>query len=113
MTNGSRSLEEKLAAILEHHEGRANAITSREIQQLTGADDRRIRLAIRELIKDGLPIASATDSPPGYFLIANWQEAEGYAQSIRDRLIEDARRRRDFRRSAVLHLTPARQVKMI
>jgi len=45
----------------------------------------------------------------GYFIVTTRQEAEQYAGSIRGRLIEDAIRRRDFRRAADQYLTPAEQ----
>ena len=47
-----------------------------------------------------LPLASSTENPPGYFMITSRRQAEDYALSIRKRLIEDALRRRDFRRAA-------------
>lgn len=103
-----------LKSILLRHEGRANPITGREIAKILGyKDDRRIRLIIRELIAEGLPVASSTENPPGYFIVSNRQEAETYAASIKSRLIEDAIRRRDFRRAADMYLTPATQRRMI
>ena len=106
-------LKQQLKGILERHEGRASAITSRVLSQLTGEPDRKVRLVIRELISEGLPVASSTESPAGYFLATTRKEAEGYAQSIRGRLIEDALRRRDFRRAADMHLTPASQGRLV
>ena len=101
-------LKEELKNILLRHEGQFQAITGRELATMFGQrDDRRIRLAIRELITEGLPIASSTES--GYFIVSTRQEAEQYALSIRSRLIEDAIRRRDFRRAADQYLTPAEQ----
>jgi len=72
-------------------------------------DDRGIRHIIRELISDGLPVASTTAYPAGYFLISSYEEKREYEQSLRDRLIEDALRRRDFRRAADCHLRPVEQ----
>ena len=46
-------LKQQLKGILERHEGRARAITSRELSQLTGEPDRKVRLVIRELISEG------------------------------------------------------------
>jgi len=112
MHNGN--LKSHLKSILERHEGKARAIPGRELASMVGhRDDRSVRMAIRELISDGLPVASSTESPPGYFIVANRQEAEQYALSIRSRLIEDAIRRRDFRRAADQHLTPAVQRRLI
>ena len=106
-------LKSQLKRILERHEGRSMAITSRELSTALQIDERRIRLAIRELITEGLPVASSTESPAGYFLVGNWGEAYQYARSVRNRLIEDAVRRRDFMRSAALYLKPAEQVKLL
>ncbi len=104
----------QLKVILMAHEGEARAITGRQLAGGLGQkDDRRVRLIIRELIAEGLPIAANTQTPPGYFVVTTRQEAEQYASSIRRRLIKDALRRRDFRRAADQHLTPAKQGKLI
>ena len=95
-------------------EGRARAVTGKELALMVGhKDDRSVRLAIRELIAGGMPIASSTEPPYGYFIVATRQEANQYAGSIRSRLIEDAIRRRDFRRAADQHLTPAYQGRLV
>ncbi len=107
-------LKAQLKSILLRHEGKERAITGRELARLFGyKDDRQIRLVIRELISEGLPVASSTESPQGYFVVLTRQEAEEYAQSIKGRLIEDAIRRRDFRRAADQYLTPAIQLELI
>jgi len=103
------TLEAQLKAVFRRHEGHDRAITSQNIQRLTGAGDRLIRRTIRQLITDGMPVASSTESPYGYFLVATRQEAEYYAESIKGRLIEDAKRRRDFRIAAARHLTTVTQ----
>ena len=101
----------ELRDILLRHEGQAHAITGRELAFLFGQrDDRQVRLAIRELIADMIPVAS---SSKGYFIVATRKEAERCAQSFRSRLIEDALRRRDFRRAADQWLTPAEQMRLI
>ena len=109
----AQDIKTELKSILARHHGRSLAITARELAQAVDCDERRVRLIIRELIADGLPVASSTENPPGYFLVANREEARQYAQSIRGRLIEDALRRRDFRRAADRWLTPAEQGKLI
>ena len=103
------NLKNQVRNILSRHEGRGMAITARELAAVTNEPERRVRLIIRELIGEGLPVASTTEAPAGYFIASTWREAEEYALSIRSRLIEDALRRRDFRRAAAHHLTPARQ----
>lgn len=106
-------LKTRLRIILLRHEGKSRAITGQELASMVGYhDDRRIRLVIREIIAEGLPVASSTETPAGYFVVNTHQEAEQYAASIRSRLIEDAKRRRDFRRAADLYLMPAQQGKL-
>lgn len=101
-------------SILLRHEGQAQAISGRELAAIFNLnDDRRVRLAIRDLISDGLPIAANTEVPAGYFIVATRQEAEQYAGSIRRRLIKDAIRRRDFRWAADQYLTPGEQGRLI
>jgi len=103
-----------LKYIMGHHRGRSNPITGPELARLLEErNDRGVRIAIRELIAEGLPIASATTTPGGYFVISNRKEAEDYAAGEKSRLIEIALRRRDFRRGAALHLTPAEQGRLI
>lgn len=111
-------LKVELRHILERHIGRDRAIPGRELAKMLGHhDDRQIRLSIRELIKDGLPIAAATERkenglkklPAGYFLASTWEEARAYAEGEKSRLIEIALRRRDFNRGAALYLKPAEQ----
>lgn len=108
-----RELKSQLKSILEKHEGRSRAITSRGLSRITGYPDRAIRFCIRELIAEGLPVASSTLPPAGYFIVTTWEEVRQYAESIKRRLIEDAIRRRDFNRSAALYLKPAEQARLI
>ena len=111
----NEELKTQVKMILLRHEGKDRAVPGRELAAMVGhRDDRQVRLAIRELIADGLPVASSTEPPTaGYFVVASRQEAEQYALSIKSRLIEDAMRRRDFRRAADMYLTPAIQRKLI
>lgn len=81
--------------------GRQNAVTGAVLAHRFGyRTDRAVRLAIRELIVSGLPVASETTSPAGFFIADTQDEVKTYAQALRDRLIEDAKRRRDFLRAA-------------
>ena len=110
----SLDIKTELRATLQRHEGRDRAITGKELAKMLGhRDDREIRQVIRALIKDGLPVASTTRPPAGYFLVTSYEEAREYANSIKGRLIEDALRRRDFRRAADCHLKPAAQGRLI
>lgn len=103
----------RLRRILEKHWGRAQAITSRELSALTGADDRKIRLAIRELIAGGLPVLSSSTLPAGYFLPSTRAELDECLASLKGRLIEDARRRRDLKVHGGNWLLPAEQGKLL
>lgn len=107
------TIKQQLRGILLRHEGRARAIKANELARIVQCDERRVRLFIRELITEGLPVASSTEAPAGYFLVNNWQEVNQYADSIKGRLIEDAIRRRDFRRAAALYLRPAEQARLL
>lgn len=107
-------LKNSLKTVLSLHEGPGQAVKARQLAGMFGyKDDRAIRLAIRELIAEGLPVASSTEKMPGYFLVTSRQQAELYAGSIKSRLIEDAKRRRDFRKAADMWLTPAEQGKLL
>jgi len=81
--------------------GRDKARKSTELQMALGAPDREIRLCIRQLIADGLPIASSTDGRTGGYFIANTQEeAKEYMGKLRSRIIQDCLRYRDFKLAA-------------
>lgn len=115
MTLAKTDLHKELKRLLESHEGPEQAITARELARMFGTSDRIIRLVIRELIRgdgdgaNGLPVASSVENPPGYFIITSREQAEHYAASIKSRLVEDALRRRDFRRAADQYLMPSQQ----
>ena len=106
-------IEAAVLRILSSHRGRPLPITSQAIvQRLGGTVDRSVRLAIRKLITLGYPIASATDSPAGYYIAETWEEVTQYAQTLRARLIQDAIRRRDFIRAAKTRVEP-KQLELI
>jgi len=104
-------IKTELRRILERHQGRDQAVTGMELAKRLGhRNDREIRQVIRELIAEGLPVASCG---AGYFLATSYAEAREYADSLKGRLIEDALRRRDFRRAADCHLRLATQRRLI
>jgi len=110
----NHDLKSDVKQILLNHQGRDRAVPGRALAQRLGyKDDRAIRLVIRDLISEGVPIASTTESPAGYFVVVNQDEAEQYANSIKNRLIENAIRRRDFRRSASLYFTKSMQARLL
>lgn len=97
--NDREYLRKHLVIVLQSHKGRAAAITSRGLAAAMGIkhDDRRIRLIIRELIADGIPIASAVSGEPkGYFIVKTQDEAREYVASLTARIREDSSRLRDF-----------------
>ncbi len=95
-------------AILHHlNRGRLNALPGRILAQRLGfKDDRRIRLAIRDLIAEGYPIASSVSPPMGFFIAQDRKEADQYLSDLKGRLVEDAYRRRDFKIAARAILQP-------
>lgn len=103
-------LKQLVLRIILSHQGRASAIRGTEIASPLGQkDDRLVRLVIRDLIAEGYPIASSVQKPYGYFLVNSPEEAAEYQRNLKNRLIEDAIRLRDFRRSAGLKLAVAKQ----
>ena len=106
-------LENSVLQILNSHRGRHNPIPGRVIASLLWeTSDRNIRVAIRNLIRSGHAIASATESPAGYYMAETWEEVNQYAQALRNRLIEDAKRRRDFLRATKTKVEP-KQLELI
>lgn len=94
-----------LRTILE--DGINSSTKSKELARRCRATDRKVRLAIRELIADGIPIASSTNGRTGgYFIAKTGQEAKDYMGKLRHRIIEDCRRLRDFKRAARPLLNP-------
>ena len=102
-TNGTLKVETR--SLL--HYGRENARTGKEIAKVLGFNnDRLVRHAIRELIAEGVPIASSVTPPPGYFIANSLDEAIEYMRNLKSRLVEDAYRRRDFKVAAREILQP-------
>lgn len=80
--------------------GQRNAITARELAtKLGNYNDRAVRLAIRELIAQGIPIASSVTTPMGFFIADSRDETDAYISNLRSRIKEDAFRLRDFKRA--------------
>lgn len=107
------NLKSQLQSIIERHRGRQSAITAKDLSAFLGENERHVRLMIRELIAEDVPIASATDNPAGYFIAVTWQEVEDYRLSLKSRLIEDALRMRDVRRGFRRRAEAAVAVRMI
>lgn len=56
--------------------------------------------------KEGLPVASATSPPAGYFIAVSWAEKREYEVTTKSRLIGDAVRLKEFKRAASNFLSP-------
>jgi len=81
--------------------GSENARTARVLEELTEIDNRDIRRAIRELIADGEPVAYSTKGKAGGYFIATTQaEVDACLKEMQGRIIELAKRMRDFKRAA-------------
>jgi len=114
MSHQNGQLKNQLREILERRQGRSRAITGRQLANFFNhRDDRTIRMAIRELIADGLPVLSSTEPPAGYFLASTWEELHKASEIMRSRIIEDCRRLKDMKQSVALYLKPAEQGKLL
>jgi predicted DNA-binding transcriptional regulator len=95
--------------VLEQHQGQRNAIRSNELARYLKTEERRVRVAIQELIKDGVPICSSVSEPYGYFMVTNSDEALHYIKVLEEREKEIRARRESFERAAEKHFTIPRQ----
>lgn len=87
--------------------GKENAITGEALAKLLGFHgDRAIRLAIRELIAGRVAVASSVNPPFGYFIANTPEEVNEYLAVMKGRLVNDAYRRRDFKRASRVILDP-------
>ncbi len=81
--------------------GKAHAIPGHVLAKRLGHNnDRTIREEIRDLIASGFAIASSNSKPMGFYLAESPEEVEEYMAVLQGRLVEDAYRRRDFKRAA-------------
>jgi hypothetical protein len=102
MTAAERSrMAKSLLTILEAHRGKRNAVKGADLaRELGQRDDRLVRILIRELIAEGVPVASSVGDPQGFYLVATPGEAQEYMAVLEARIREDEARLRDFRRAA-------------
>lgn len=67
-------------------DGRARALSARDLADRTGLSDVRVRQTVRSLIMErGLLVASATDDPPGFFIAETPDEIIMATKSLRHR----------------------------
>ena len=94
-------------------EGKQNAISGNELARRLGqGDDRKIRLVIREIIRDGIPVASSVTPPMGYYIVKNGEESASYIAVLTHRIQEDQSRLDDFK-AAVSCFSPPEQLNLI
>jgi hypothetical protein len=97
--------------VLKEHVGHRFAITGQGLAAALGhRDDRKIRLAIRELIREGQPIASSVGgSAMGFYVCSSGHEAMAYISTLRARAKEDLTRLKDFEEAAAKKFSIPRQ----
>jgi len=107
-------LKSSLRRVLILHIGREKAIDAGSLAGMFGfRDDRPVRKAIEELIKEHFPVCSATEEPPGYFFPASTEEARRYTRSLQKRAVRIFLRRRHIIRDTARYYENARQEMMV
>jgi hypothetical protein len=93
-------MSKSILAILEQHRGKRSAIKGADLaRELKQRDDRLIRMVIRDLIAQGVPVSSSVSEPMGFYLVVTPREAEEYIAVLEARIREDEARLRDFKRA--------------
>ncbi len=107
-------LQAQVKDIINNHRGRWLAITGGRLAEIFGFEnDRAIRKAIEDLIDDGFPIYSVTESPAGYFFPSSVEEARQYSKALQKRAVRIFLRRRYIIRSAARYYEPGKQGRLI
>jgi DNA topoisomerase VI subunit A len=79
--------------VLRKHEGANRAIKSSEITKKTGLSDRKVRIAVKELVEDvGFPVVGTSDEPYGFYIAATRDECEFAINSLKSRMTSMRRR---------------------
>ena len=106
MSKSNGTLKAEVRSLLRY--GKKNARKGQEIAKTLGfKNDRVIRHAIRDMIAEGLPIASSVNPPFGYYIASSLDEVTDYMKVLKGRLVQDAYRRRDFKVAARKILQPS------
>lgn len=91
-------MKANLRIILDKHTGRENAISRKELYWLLDFEhsgvslstfDRKMRLAIGELRRDGFPILFSTSKPTGYYLPKDRKELIQGINQLRSYIIDE------------------------
>ena len=107
MNNG---IKPRLKGILSNRQGRARAITRREIKNTLGyQNDRKLRLIIAELRSEGLPVLFATNKPAGYYVPATWDELRTGLDSFKSYIIDLCVQRAKIKKAGELSLYSGKQ----
>lgn len=116
-TNTNNGIKPQLKHIIENHRGRTNAIKRRDLRVLLNdINDRKLRLIKTELIREGLPVLSATKEPAGYYMPDNLVELRDGLSTLQSYIIELCKDYRDIKKSGHLFLEkpmPARQDRLL
>ena len=79
--------KEDVREVMERHVGRGEAIFSGDVASRVGIEDeathQRVREVLRELLKEGMPLAS--NPGLGYWVIENQEELDTYVGSLERR----------------------------
>ncbi|MBA7598375.1 hypothetical protein ES703_05390 [subsurface metagenome] len=87
--------------------GKEKARTGKELAKMLGfKDDRQIRLAIRGIIADGLPVISSVHPPYGYYIADSPDEVMEHLGELRHRALEVLGRYKDLKIAAREILQP-------
>jgi len=108
--NDTDIIKTRLKGILSNKQGRASAITRRELKNYLGyQNDRKVRLIIAELRQEGLPILFATQKPAGYYVPATWDELHSGLDSFKSYIIDLCVQRARIKKAGELSLYSTKQ----
>lgn len=94
--NTNSELKQEVRLLL--RTGKEKARKGQEIAKVLGfSNDRCVRLTIRELIADGLPVISSVHLPYGYYIADNPEEITEHLGELRHRALEVLGRYKDLK----------------
>jgi len=106
----NNDIKPRLKGILSNRQGRARAITRRELKNTLGyQNDRKLRLIIAELRSEGLPVLFSTGKPAGYYVPATWDELRAGLDSFKGYIIDLCVQRARIKKAGELSLYSGKQ----
>jgi hypothetical protein len=97
----------KAAVLSQLGTGHAAAVSGVALAKRFGLkDDRPVRTAIRQIVREGIPVMAALTRPFGYYIADDAAEAISFAAKLRSYCVESAVHRRDFLRAARRVISP-------